>query len=85
MAETKKIITPDQKLKAFALWSMARDHYVKARVFEEALGEMLEMEDSPYCGCISDEMQEERGNFDRGLANEGFEVKAPTKKTARKR
>lgn len=83
MAETKKIITPDQKLKAFALWSMARDHYDKAREFETALAELLDMEDSPYCGCISDELQGHRGSFDRGLENEGFVVKAPAKKAKR--
>lgn len=80
MAETKKFITPDQRLKAFALFSMGTDHYAKAREFEEALAEMLGYtEDGVYCGCISDEMVD-GGNFDRGLKREGFEIKKATKK-----
>lgn len=77
----KKIITSDQRLKAFALFSMAADHYAKAAEFENAISEMLGYTDQ-YCGCLSDEMVN-GGNFDRGLKNEGFEVKAPAKKPKR--
>lgn len=83
MAKTEKIITPDTRLKAFALFSMAADHYQKAHEFETAIAEMLGYEaDGGYCGCISDEMCNGR-NFDRGLKNEGFVVKAPAKKAKR--
>jgi hypothetical protein len=74
----KKIITPDTRLKAFALFSMAHDHYAKAAEFETALAEMLGYTDN-YSGCISDEMVN-GGNFERALKNEGFEVRAPAKK-----
>jgi hypothetical protein len=86
MAETKKTITPDQRLKAFALFSMAVDHYAKMREFETAIGELLgyDEDDSGYLGCLSDEIYD-GGNFSRGLKKEGFVVKAPAKKTARKR
>jgi hypothetical protein len=81
--QTKKTITPDQKLKAFALFTMANSHYKQAREFERALAEMLEYdEDAYYCGCISEEVFN-GGNFDRGLKNEGFEVRAPAKKPKR--
>lgn len=81
--QAKKTITPDTKLKAFALFTMAHTHYQRAREFEEAIAEMLGYEeDGPYCGCISDEMCD-GGNFERGLKNEGFETKAAAKKPKR--
>jgi hypothetical protein len=81
MAETKKTITPDQKLKAFALFSMAVDHYAKMREYEIAMGELLgydEDDSNGYMGCLSDEIYD-GGNFDRGLKREGFVVKEPVK------
>lgn len=78
-----KTITPDQKLKGLALFTMSAQHYAKAHEFESALADLLGIEDGPYCGCISDEIVD-GGDFDRGLKNEGFVVKAP-KKPARKR
>jgi hypothetical protein len=80
MAETKKTITKEQKLQAFALFTMARTHYAKAREFERALGDFLGFPEEsrgefPYLDCISDELQESDASFDRGLKNEGFEVK----------
>ena len=75
MSDDKKPITKEQKLKAFALFTMASNHYARAREFEQALSELLgySEQDSYYCGCISDEMQD-GGNFARGLKNEGFVV-----------
>ena len=75
MSETKKIITPEMRLQGFALFTMAVNHFQKAREFEAALGETLGYaeEDLGYLGCISDEMQD-GGNFDRGLKREGFTV-----------
>ena len=81
----KKPITKEQKLKAFALFTMASNHYARAREFEQALSELLEYpdEDGYYCGCISDELQD-GSNFERGLKNEGFVVVADkTKKKQR--
>lgn len=83
MAETNKTITPDQRLKAFALFTMAANHYAKALEFESAVAELLGY-DETYSGCISDEMIA-GGDFDRGLKKEGFVVKAPAKKPVRKR
>lgn len=74
MAETKKI-TKDQHIRALALFTMAAEHYAKAREFETALHDMLGYDDSGYCGCISDEMSD-GGNFERGLKKEGFVVVA---------
>jgi len=84
MAEAKKTITPDQKLKALALFSMAADHYAKMRDFEIGLSELLgyDEDENGYCGCISDEIYD-GGNFSRGLKREGFEVKAPARKPKR--
>jgi len=75
MSDDKKPITKEQKLKAFALFTMANNHYARAHEFEAALSELLGYpeEDSYYCGCISDEMQS-GGNFERGLKREGFVV-----------
>lgn len=81
MADAKKTITPDQKLKALALFTMACDHYAKMREFEVGLSELLgyDEDDNNYLGCISDEIYD-GGNFNRALKNEGFVVKAPAKK-----
>lgn len=81
MAETKKTITKEQRLQAFALFTMARTHYAKAREFERAIGDLLGYpeDEHDYLGCISDEMQND-GAFDRGLKNEGFVV-AKSKKS----
>lgn len=75
MAETKKTITKEQRLQAFALFTMAVNHFTKAREFEQALGDLLGYpeDDGGYLGCLSDEMQE-GGSFDRGLKREGFVV-----------
>lgn len=81
--ETKKYISTDDHLKAFALFSMAQDHYAKGREFERALAELLNIDDEYYCGCISDEMQDPNGNFERGLKNEGYAVRPPAKKQKR--
>lgn len=78
MAEVKTI-TPDQKLKALALFTMATDHYAKAGAFEQALADLLGIEDGPYCGCLSDEMVD-GGNFERGLKREGYRVSKKAKR-----
>ena len=85
MAE-KKTITPEQRLKAFALFTMAVDHYAKMREFEIAMGELLgyDEDDSDYLDCLSDEIYD-GGNFTRGLKREGFVVQAPAKKAKRAR
>jgi hypothetical protein len=80
MAETKKWISSETHLMGLALFSMARDHYLKAKEFETALAELLEYEDESYCGCISDQFFEDNGSFARGLKNENIGVRAPPKK-----
>ena len=86
MADTKKTITKEQELKAFALFTMASNHYARAREFESALSELLGYpdEDGYYCGCLSDEISQDGGNFARGLKNEGFVV-APDKPNKKQR
>lgn len=81
MANDVKFITPDQKLKALALFTMAADHYAKMREFEIALSELLGVDEDEggYCGCISDEIYD-GGDFARGLKRSGYKVKAPAKK-----
>lgn len=76
MTEAKKKITKEQRLQAFALFTMARTHFAKAREFESALGDLLGYtdEDLGYLGCISDELQADNASFDRGLKREGFAV-----------
>lgn len=75
MAQDTKFITEAQRMQALGLFSMAHHHYAKAREFEEGLADLLGIEDGPYCGCLSDEMCD-GGNFERGLKNEGYAVKA---------
>lgn len=75
MSETKKIITPEIRLQAFALFTMAATTYAKAREFEAALGELLGYpeEELQYLGCLSDEIQD-GCKFDSALKREGFVV-----------
>lgn len=80
MAKTKRI-TKDEFLKAFALFSMAAEHYTKAREFETALADMLGYDDT-YLGCISDECID-GGDFNRAMKKEGFTV-IPNQKKPKK-
>lgn len=80
MAEAKKTISADTHLKALALFTMGQKLYAQAAQFETAMGDLLGVDDYGYCGCISDEMHEENGRFDRGFKKEGYEVKIPSKK-----
>jgi|KBSMisStandDraft_5_1062788.scaffolds.fasta_scaffold939077_2 hypothetical protein len=75
MSNGKKPITKERRLQAFALFTMARMTYAKAREFEASLGELLGYpeEELNYLGCISDQIQE-GGKFDLGLKQEGFLV-----------
>lgn len=83
-----KQIDADMKLRAFALFTLAKHHYLKCREIEASLAEMLGYPDAPadpYMGCLSDEIYDDRpsSNFERGMRDEGFVV--AKKKPARKR
>lgn len=70
----KTTLTKDEKLTAMALFTMAKEHYVKASEFEQALHDLLEMEsEGGYCGHFSDEMCN-GGNFDRAFKKSGLKV-----------
>jgi hypothetical protein len=62
-------------LMGLALFTMAQKHYAKSREFEQALCELLEVEESEgiYAGCVSDAIVND-GSFDHGLKGEGVEV-----------
>lgn len=82
-----KTISPTLHLQAFALFTMAHQHYMKARDFEQQMAEMLGYKDI-YAGCLSDQLYGE-GDFNNALKLEGFVVdqpkpkKAPTKRRGR--
>ena len=50
----KKQITHDQKLQAFALYTLASNHYAKAREFEAAASEIFGSDPGDYHDAISD-------------------------------
>lgn len=81
MAERKqRVVDPDTKLKALALFVMAADHYQQCRAFEGQLGKLLGYdEDDNYLGCLSDEIYD-NGRFEAGFKKEGFVVKKAPKK-----
>lgn len=72
----KKVISTEKSLMARGLFAMANTHYRKCREAEVALAELLEFEDGPYCGCLSDQIYDEDGDFDKGMKFEGFTIKA---------
>lgn len=78
VTSTKKEISPATNLTALALFTVAQQHYRKVREMETALAELLGYEeDGPYCGCLSDEIYSENGDFAKGMKNEDFVVKTP--------
>lgn len=83
MAEEKKLVSADTKLRAFALFTMAASHYEKCREFERALGELLGYPaDDNYMGCLSDEIYDgAAGKFEAAFRKEGFSVKPNGKKS----
>lgn len=84
MAEAKKVISKDTKLRAFALFTMAASHYEKCQEFERALHETLGYPaDDNYMGCLSDEIYDgAAGKFEVGFRKEGFTTKPNGKKRA---
>lgn len=76
-----KTIDQDTKLRAFALFVMAQEKYRECKQFEEQLAKLLGFpDDETYMGCLSDEIYETNGSFDRGLKKEGFSIEAPKKR-----
>lgn len=72
--DEKKPIDEDTKLRAFALFVMASQHHAECRRFEAQMSKLLGYpeDDGPYMGCLSDEIYNDNGSFERGLKNEGF-------------
>lgn len=82
--KAKKIIKISQSkyLQALGLFTLAADHYKKAREFEIAMGELIGHPDKDgYFGHLSDAVFM-RESFDKALAKEGFVV-IPAKKRKR--
>lgn len=75
----KKTITPDVRLTAFALFTMAQRHVMEARKFETQLCELLGYEDE-WAGGLSDEIYDPNGRFENGLKRDGFVVAASKQK-----
>lgn len=74
MSDEKKI-DADTKLKALALFTMAAERYRESQQFEKQLGRLLGYpDDENYLGCLSDELCNPHGSFERGLKREGFVV-----------
>lgn len=69
-------ISPDDRLRAFALFTMAVEHAQKAREFQEAMMSLLCVDEANY---LSDALwSTERAStrdFDAALSKDGFEVK----------
>ena len=82
MAQPKKTITPEVRLMAFALFTMAQQHARQSRTFETQLSELLSYEDT-WAGAISDEIYDPNGRFEVGLKKDGFAVR-PTPKRKRR-
>lgn len=73
--DQKKEITAQTHLTALALFTVARQHYLKLREMEFALHDLLGYDEKGYCGNLSDELyNDERGSFDEGMKREGFVI-----------
>jgi len=73
LATGKRAIKKAIHLQARGLFALAHSHARKAREAEDALANLLGYRDG-YCGCISDEVYEARGDFDGAMRREGFTV-----------
>jgi len=71
----KKTLTQQEYMQGLALFTVAQKHYDKAREFEAALCELLDVDedDGVYAGCISDALCNEE-SFDHGLKRQGIIV-----------
>lgn len=76
MDAAPRLVSADTKLKALALFTLARSHSLKAREFELALYELLDLEED-HTGFLSDGIftYSERPSFERAFAQDGFDVK----------
>jgi hypothetical protein len=77
------IITPQQRLEAFALYTLALQHYAKVREFERGIARALD-HDEEFVDHVSDAIY--GGNdstFDEILENAGYIVR-PQKRKARR-
>jgi hypothetical protein len=79
MAKQTKVIDWDTGLKARHLFALAAEHYRKCRDYELALIAMLDIDDGGYGGGLSDELYQERPNFDAGLELVGIKIGARPK------
>lgn len=85
-----KAITEQQRLEAFALYTMANQHYVKVREYERAVAMILgEADDRGYNDAVSDGIY---GNdpgretpFDEILTRSGIVVMKPQKTGPKKK
>lgn len=73
----KNRISADNKLRAFALFTMAREHARKRDEFEVQMIKVLGVYDpgETYAGCLSDAISAD-ADFEAAFANEGFYVLA---------
>lgn len=80
-----KMIDADTKLSALALFLMAQTRYRESREFEAQLYNLLgyEADEVPYMGCLSDEICDPNGSFERALKSEGFVVAKSNVRTRR--
>ncbi len=75
----KKIITKQQWLEAFALFTLAHQHYAKMREFERAMLRVIPEaeEHEGYGGCLSDAIYTDgSASFDEAIEKQGFLVEA---------
>lgn len=79
----KKFITPDERLQAFALYTMANQHYVKVRDYERAIARIFG-DSEEYNDQVSDAIYaNDPGSpydFEDVLKNAGIAVKKPKRK-----
>lgn len=83
--QKNKTIDADTKLRALALFVMAQTRYRESREFEAQLYNLLgyEADDVPYMGCLSDEICDPNGSFEKGFKSEGFVVAKSNVRTRR--
>lgn len=81
----RKIVSSAVRMQALALFTMANQNYLRADAYGKELSELLGYKESECGGHLGDAWLDERPDFDKAFAADGFTVRPAKVKARRKR